>query len=131
MVSWSSARTIATAFPETEERDHFGSPSFRVRGKIFAQLSPQKSAEQRGLVKLSVADQKALTRLDADAFRAAPHWGRHGWTYIRLASIDESTFRDLIGKSWRTVAPQQLVVAHGEKDQSKPTPKRVRGSLGS
>jgi hypothetical protein len=29
-------RRLALALPETVEQDHFGNPSFRVRGKIFA-----------------------------------------------------------------------------------------------
>jgi hypothetical protein len=29
-------RSLALALPETVEQDHFGNPSFRVRGKIFA-----------------------------------------------------------------------------------------------
>src|ERR1700674_3786752 len=29
-------RKLALALPETVEQDHFGNPSFRLRGKIFA-----------------------------------------------------------------------------------------------
>jgi predicted DNA-binding protein (MmcQ/YjbR family) len=79
-LSWRTAKTLAMAFPQTEERDHFGSPSFRVKGKIFAQLSARENKERRALVKLSLADQAWLTMSDPNTFVPAPHWGRHGWT---------------------------------------------------
>jgi len=99
------------ALPETEERDHFGSPSFRVKGKIFAQLSAPENEERRALVKLSSADQAALTISDPDTFLPAPHWGRHGWTYIQLATVAEPIFRDVLLRSWQQIAPKWLVAS--------------------
>jgi hypothetical protein len=99
------------ALPETEERDHFGSPSFRVKGKIFAQLSAQENNERRALLKLSTADQAALTMSDPDTFVPAPHWGRYGWN-IDLETVEESIFRDVLLRSWRQIAPKNLVVSY-------------------
>lgn len=78
-VSWHSAHKLALSLPEAEERDHFGCPSFRVNGKIFAQLSAEQEEECRALVKLSSADQVALTMSDPSTFSSAPHWGHRGW----------------------------------------------------
>lgn len=36
MVSISTAKEMALAFPETDEHQHFDKPAFRVRSKIFA-----------------------------------------------------------------------------------------------
>ncbi len=112
MISWRTAKALAMALPETEERDHFGSLSFRVKGKIFAQLSASENEERRALVKLSSADQAALTMSDPDTFLPAPHWGRHGWTYIQLATVEELIFRDLLLRSWQQIAPKRLVAAY-------------------
>lgn len=100
------------ALPATEERDHFGSPSFRVKGKIFAQLSAYESEERRALVKLSSADQAAPTMADPDTFTPAPHWGRHGWTYVQLAMVEEPTLHDVLLGSRRQIAPKRLVSAY-------------------
>ena len=78
MLRWEAAHRLALSLPETEESDHFGNPSFRVKGKIFAQLSGRESEEQRALVKLSAADQAALILSGPETFSSAPHWGRHG-----------------------------------------------------
>ena len=31
----------------------------------------------------------------------APHWGRHGWTYIRFATVEEPILRNVLLDSWR------------------------------
>ncbi|MFT3790096.1 MAG: MmcQ/YjbR family DNA-binding protein [Rudaea sp.] len=100
------------SLPETEERDHFGTPSFRVRGRIFAQLSAA-AEEKRAVLKLSPADQAALIAFDPQTFSSIPQWGKHGWTYARLDSVDPALFRDALIKSWRQVAPKTLVAAFG------------------
>ncbi|WP_295682344.1 MmcQ/YjbR family DNA-binding protein [uncultured Nevskia sp.] len=112
VLSWQAARELALSLPDAEQRDHFGSPSFRVKGKIFAQLSARDSEEQRVLVKLPAADQAALTMSDPDTFLSVPQWGQHGWTYVQLATVEESMLRGLLIQSWRQVAPKKLVAAY-------------------
>lgn len=112
VLSWQAARELALSLPDAEERDHFGSPSFRVKGKIFAQLSARDNEEQRVLVKLPAADQAALTMSDPDTFLSVPQWSQHGWTYVQLATVEESMLRGLLIQSWRQVAPKKLVAAY-------------------
>lgn len=111
MVTWQKAYELALSLPEAEERDHFGSPSFRVRGKIFAQLSGKGSSSNQALVKLSPSDQTALTMSASDCFSSVPHWGRHGWTYVQLAKVDSALLHSLLLQSWRLIAPKSLVIA--------------------
>ena len=114
MVSLAAARKLALSLPEAEERDHFGSPSFRVKGKIFAQLSDTGDENPQALVKLPVADQAALIMSDPDTFSAVPQWGRYGWTHVRLVRVRESMLREVLGQSWRLVAPKKLVAASSD-----------------
>ena len=119
MVSVDAARKLAMSLPEVEECDHFGSPSFRVKGKIFAQLSRQGDESERALVKMTAADQAALTMSAPDVFSSVPQWGKHGWTYAKLAAMEESALRDLFLQSWRLVAPRKLVEASRETKTKK------------
>jgi predicted DNA-binding protein (MmcQ/YjbR family) len=105
VISWQAARELALLLPDTEEQDHFGSPSFRVGGKIFAQLSAAAEPRGRALVKLTMADQTALTLMDPKSFAPEPQWGRHGWTRIELASVEPSTLQRLLQQSRQLVAP--------------------------
>jgi len=111
MISWQKAHDLAMSLPDAEERDHFGSPSFRVGGKIFAQLSVRNHEPRRALVKLTSADQAALTMSDPATFSAVPSWGRHGWTYLHLATVDASMLHDLLWQSWRLVAAKKYLAA--------------------
>ncbi|MEO6968842.1 MAG: MmcQ/YjbR family DNA-binding protein [Rhodanobacteraceae bacterium] len=103
-----AARKLALSLPEAEERDHFGSPSFRVKGNIFAQLSATGKAEQRATLKLPLADQTALILSDLEVFSSVPQWGKHGWTYVRLDGMDATAFKSLLRQAWALVAPKKL-----------------------
>jgi hypothetical protein len=109
MLSVQQARALALSLPGAEERDHFGSPSFRVGGKIFAQLSSEGAVAPRALLKLSLADQTALTMSAADAFMPEPQWGRHGWTHVVLDAVAPAMFENLLHASWRAVAPKRFL----------------------
>lgn len=86
MTPLATATNLALALPGVEERDHWGKPSYRVDGRIFATLHP---ADRRMVVKLPVDERMALTDLDPDTVRAAPGaWGRQGWTFVELARAD-------------------------------------------
>ena len=108
MISWEAARRLALSLPHAEEREHAGSPSFRVAGKIFAQLSQADKRPRRALVKLSAADQAAWLMTDPETFQAEPSWGRHGWTYVQLDRVEAGLLLDLLAQSWRAVAPKEL-----------------------
>ena len=109
MATGAQMRKLALALPEAEERSHFGQPDFRVRGKIFAGISPDGG---RGTLKLSPEMQATLLDARAEAFSpCAGAWGRSGWTYVKLAKAKPAELRFLLEQSWRLVAPKKLVAA--------------------
>jgi hypothetical protein len=99
-------RAFACALPAVEERDHLGVPSFRVADKIFAQLSADGEV---GLVKMPHADQAACLRRSPERYSVPEHWGRFGWTYVRIDGTDDAQLRKLIERSWSLVAPKKLI----------------------
>ena len=86
-----SFRNIALALPAATEMEHFGAPSFRVEGKIFAQLSAD---ETLGLVKLTRWKQERAIATYADDCWSEPHWGKFGWTRLRLAELPLDLVKD-------------------------------------
>ena len=115
MLSWQTARKLALALPEAEELPHFDKPSFRVRGKIFATLS---APDARVTLKLSPADQMALTTLDGEAIRAVEGYsGRSGWTEVKLEQTHAEQLQGLLLQSWRQVAPRRLIAAFDAEHQ--------------
>jgi hypothetical protein len=97
---------LALALPEALEVPHFDRPSFRVRGKIFATLSPE---DRRGVVKLTREQQELMSAAEPKIFGPVPSWGKHGWTYVHLQFADADTVRSALTTSWRNVAPKKLI----------------------
>lgn len=100
MVSASAAALLAMSLPGATEKDHFGSRSFRVDGKIFAQVSAESG---RALVKLTAANQDALMTADPETFLPAPSWGRYGWTYVVLPRANKRQLESLLRESYDQV----------------------------
>jgi hypothetical protein len=98
-------RAQALALPEAVEKSHFGSPDFRVNGKIFAQLS---DGEASGIVKLSPEIQEWVVATYPDAATIEPSWGRYGWTRLDWRSLPSDIMIDLLKHSWLRVAPKKM-----------------------
>ena len=95
----------ALGLPSAVEQDHFGGPSFRVNGKIFAQLSGDGAT---GLVKLKPQQQEwAVATFPTNCF-VEPHWGRYGWTRLALRGLPFDLVCDLVAQSWRAVTPKKM-----------------------
>ena len=105
MVTLAKARSMALRLPRVVEAPHFGSDSYRVGGKIFAQLDAKTKLS---ILKLSLDDQASLTMLDPKTFTLIPYWSRSGWTRIRLDGVTDSRFGDLVSGSWSLVALKKL-----------------------
>jgi len=99
-------RALALSLPEAAEQPHFEKTSFRVRGKIFATLTPD--GEQLWL-KLLPQIKEALRQSDPDAILPLPGaWDRGGSTLIAIRRMEAAKLADLIRLAWRQVAPKTL-----------------------
>jgi hypothetical protein len=105
MVTPDRFRELAMQLPQAQEVDHFGAPSFRVRGKIFAQFSRR---DDRAIFKFSLDELDVLRMSADDLFEPDPSWGKHGWTHVRIAAMDEAWVDKLLRDAWRRAAPKKL-----------------------
>jgi hypothetical protein len=100
MISIETARQIAMALPGTEEKDHFGLPSFRVNNRIFSTLWIK---EHRVMVKLSPIDQSVFNAFDPSIFFPVPNkWGLQGCTFIELSKVRRDMLEDALTVAWQT-----------------------------
>jgi hypothetical protein len=113
MVTLDRFRELALQLPLAEERDHFGTPSFRVRGKIFAQFS---RAGDDAIFKFTLDELDVLRMSAGDLFVPDPGWGKHGWTHVRIAEMDEAWVNQLLRDAWRGVTPKKMHVELGLAD---------------
>lgn len=109
-------RRIALSLPEAYEDVHRKRPAFRVRTKIFAMLGVTGNAalftalggDDVAVVKLDREDQLNLAAAHPDAIQPTETYGHHGWTYLRLAALDEATLALVLRLAWTHVGPKRL-----------------------
>ncbi|WP_437755720.1 MmcQ/YjbR family DNA-binding protein [Sorangium sp. So ce1389] len=124
MISSDDFRRLALSLPEAEVQDHFGKPSFRVRGKIFATHWVE---EEAAVLKLSLEEQDSLARAQPDVFSVTP-WGHQGWTRVELRRVDPALLDELLVGAWRRVAPKRTVAQwDASRSTGEPAPGRSAG----
>jgi hypothetical protein len=106
MVSEADLRALAASLPETEERQTWGHPTFRVGGHIFLGVD-----EKAGwaTVKATKQAQQALIAAGPSVYSEAPRMGQHGWVRVTLAEADHEELAELVTDAWRLIAPAELV----------------------
>ena len=103
-------RSLALSFPETAQGSHMGTTDFRVAGKIFATLHPEKDI---GVVALAADQQAMFCETSPDMFRPVPGaWGVRGWTEVQLQKVKADTLRHAMALAWKKAAPKTLSARH-------------------
>lgn len=92
--------------PEAEERETWGSATFRVNDRMFALGSPEGGFVS---IKATPDDQAALIEMDPETFFPAPYAGRFGWVRVRLAGVGLDLAQKLVTNAWARTAPKRLV----------------------
>jgi hypothetical protein len=99
MVDIETARQMAMALPGTQEKDHFGMPSFRVNNKIFSTLWIK---ENRMMVKLPPIEQSVFNSFDPSVFYPVPNkWGLKGATFVELSEVRQDMLEDALSLAWQ------------------------------
>ncbi len=97
-------RRICLALPEAIESVKWGKPHFCVREKIFAGCDEDG---ERIVVSFKLETAKAKAIVHMPGFSRAPYVGHKGWVSLDLSVFaDWSAIKDLIGESYRLIAPK-------------------------
>ncbi|MFD0958359.1 MmcQ/YjbR family DNA-binding protein [Paenibacillus chungangensis] len=115
MVTIDEVRSLALSFPETEEFEHWGKPSFRVRNKIFAVIQPD---EVSLVIKTTIDDRLAYTAMAPEVFRMPDSFNNLTFMIVRIDRVKPDEFRDLLMLAWRLVSPKKVVKAYAESEKT-------------
>jgi hypothetical protein len=105
-------RRLALALPDVEEGTSYGTPAFRVRGKLFARLHEDGESL---VVRIAFQEREILMDAAPETFHITDHYVNYPMMLVRLAIVRPGELRALLADSWRQVAPARLVatVARG------------------
>jgi predicted DNA-binding protein (MmcQ/YjbR family) len=107
-------REIVTSLPETEEIVSHGSPTFRVRGKIFATYTINHHGDGRVALNLVAprGAQAAFVKMQSKIYFVPPYVGPRGWLGVELnRGLGWDTVREHVQDAYEMVAPPELVAA--------------------
>jgi hypothetical protein len=109
-------RAICLALPEATEKIAWGEPTWRVRGKLFAQLDDHHHGADHLAVWLPapLGEQEAMIFTDPTRFFRPPYVGPRGWVGVRIDRRPNWTqVATLVERAYRHVAPPRLLEAIG------------------
>ena len=109
-------RAICLALPEATEKQAWGEPTWRVRGKLFAQLDDHHHGADHLAVWLPapLGEQEAMIFTDPARFFRPPYVGQRGWVGVRIdRRPDWGLVARLVAQAYGQVAPPRLREALG------------------
>jgi hypothetical protein len=95
---------MALALPETVEQNHWGNPSFRVRGRIFATVPDDGHVN----VMIDPFDVEAVVRTEPESCQEL-WWGKElRGVRVSLLNAAPAMVAELLRAAWRRKAPKRL-----------------------
>lgn len=111
MLDWNTVREIAASFPGAEESTTYGKPAFKVDGRLFVWISPDRHAEDALAVRVDPGEKELLLASD-EAYFQTPHYDGHPIVLVRLERISLELLEERIEDSWLLRAPRKLTDAY-------------------
>ena len=116
-LSFETVREIGLKLPNTTTGTAWGSPTLENKGRRFAVIAINKSAEPNSLVvHADFADRDALIAEQPDIYYTASHYENYPCVLVRLARIRRDQLEDLLRMGHRYV-------------ESKPVRRRKKRTL--
>lgn len=104
------ARRICLALPEAEEKEAWGAPTFRVKGRMFAMYVNNHHGDGRTALWLNapLGVQKLLVEAEPEKFFIPPYQGPKGWIGVHLDRNSDADVEFHVRQAYRLVAPKKL-----------------------
>ena len=94
---------IARELPGAEESTSYGTPAFKVKGKLFARFHLDGEAL---VVSVDFDQREEMMSADPEKFYITDHYRNYPWILVRLSKVRPDELRDLLLGSWRRALAQ-------------------------
>ena len=105
-------KSLALALPGAEEGTSYGTPAFKVSGKLFARLHQDGTSL---VVKIDPGEREIWMKADPQTFFITDHYRDYPWILVNIATVELDDLRDLLEEAWRLSAPKRLLSERDEK----------------
>jgi hypothetical protein len=120
--SFKAIELIGRTLPGVELATSWGSPTLKVRGRMFVCMASHKSAEPNTLVvMMDFVDRDALIAEDPDTYYLKDHYVGYPCVLVRLSRVHRDSLRDLV------IGAHQYVSTKSKRKRSPSRPARRTG----
>ena len=113
MATWEDVRELAAGLPEVEETTTYRKPALKVRGKVFAWMSPHADAL---VLRVDPDERPLMIAAQPDVYYLIPHYAEHPMVLVRLDAVaDLDELRERITESWLLAAPPDVARGHAAR----------------
>ncbi len=95
-------RKIALAIDGVEESTSYGTPAFKIRGKLIARIWEDLETL---VVRTTFEEREELMVSDPERYFITDHYLKYPWVLVRLPKADPAALRDLLGAAVKYAAP--------------------------
>jgi hypothetical protein len=106
---FATARRIALGLPGVEEASSYGTPAFRVGGKLFSRFHQDGESL---VVHTSFDQREALVAADPACFLVTDHYRNHPYVLVRLSAAKPAILAEVLTQAWRQRAPRRMIAAY-------------------
>lgn len=104
-------RALCLSLPETTEKEAWGGPTFRVKGKLFAMYMDNHHGDGRVALwcNANTDARDAVVAADPDRFFVPPYMGGRGWLGARLDKrLGWKRITGIVEHGYRLTAPKRI-----------------------
>ncbi|SRR5258708_5461591 len=102
-MTFDDVRKIALALEHVEESTSYGTPAFKVRGKLVARL---REDGETLVVGMDFDQREELLAADPDTYYLTDHYRNYTWILVRLPRVHPDALRDLLRGAVRLASMQ-------------------------
>src|SRR6266581_6086041 len=100
-VTFDTVREIAQTLPGAEESTSYGTPAFKVKGKLFAR---QHQDGESLVVGVDFEAREEMMSTAPEKFYITDHYLNYPWMLVRMSEVNQDELRDLLNGAWRRVS---------------------------
>ena len=97
-VTFDTVREIAETLAGAEESTSYGTPAFKVKGKLFARFHQGGEAL---VFSVDFDQREEIMNTSPEKFYITDHYLKYPWVLARMSEVTHDELRDLLIGSWR------------------------------
>src|SRR2546421_3738648 len=113
-VTFETVRQIAQTLPGAEESTSYGTPAFKVKGKLFARFHQGGEAL---VVSVDFEQREEMMNTSPEKFYITDHYLKYPWVLVRMSSVTPDELRDLLVGSWRRATTVSSGDIYGKRER--------------